>query len=413
MTIETHPLIELRNREGLTRQELASKAKVSERQLARIETEHVQARDTTLERLAKALGVDVGVIAGEKPLPAAENKELALEIDPHNLKTLRKGKGLSRSALATKAQVSERQLARLESSGSMRKTRATTFRRIAKALGANVEELSGAVPVAPKLAPQENMETSGVRVSPQLLLAYDLIQYRYGPTLKQVFELAPLLFVLLAEGSLAWRKERLAEIDEIIQRLYEMSSDSQLYFAGSVYHIDDGADYERGSIMNTDILGDDIRREKQDLDTSDVDPFATYLCKMAKDLGIDGIVNFEEPDSAVYTTWGGKPYEVCGDTLGELTGGSIYARWALLYGDVRLSKIPKDLLKPEAKDDRIAWLENKLSDDMRNTIDDMRQNAPDFEELLKWAKANIIDDASQSEPIKGQSDTDAGHPVGE
>ena len=383
MTAETHPLTELRHRLGLTRQELANEAKVSERQLARIETDHAQARKATLARLAKALDVDVEVISGERPLPAPENKELAQEIDPQNLKALRKGKGLSRSALAAKAGVSERQLARLESPGPKRKVRATTFKRLANALGADVNEISGAVPVAPKLAPREDGGTRRVRVSPQVRLAYDLIQYRYGPTLMQILELAPLLFVLLAEGSLAWRRERLAEVDEAIKRLDELSEDSQLYFASCISDVEAGRDCEGDSIANADLLGEDVQSDESvqslGMDTSRVEPFATYLRKMAEDIGMEGgIVDFDPPyREAVDPTWGGRSYEVCRDTLGELAGDSTDARWALAHGDVRVSQIPKDLLEPEAKDQRIAWLESRLSDDTRDHMEAL-------EAIEKW-----------------------------
>lgn len=84
--------------------------------------------------------------------------------------------------------------------------------------------------------------------------------------------------------------------------------------------------------------------------------------------------------------------------MDELTGGSKYARWALVHGDVQLSKIPKDLLKPEAKDDRIAWLESKLSDKVRN-----REEATEaYAKTLRTIEGN-----------EERSDTEAARPAGE
>ena len=143
MTSEPHPLVELRRRKRLTRKDLAREAHVSERQLARIEAHRVQVRKITTERLAKVLGVDPGVISGAQPLPMADDEVPSLEIDPENLKALRQSKGLSRRALAAKAGVSQRQLARLEASDSTRKVRAMTFEKIAKALDADDKKLSG------------------------------------------------------------------------------------------------------------------------------------------------------------------------------------------------------------------------------------------------------------------------------
>ena len=405
MANEPHRLIELRRRKQLSRQALAREANVSERQLARIETGRVRVRNSTLERLAKALDVAPEVIAGTQPLPEAHNEVPALEIDAGNLKALRKGKRLSRAALADKAGVSERQLARLESPDSTRKAvRATTIRRIAKALDADEKKLSGASPVPSKHAPREHGRV-GFRVSTELRLAFDLIRFHYGPTPRQVIELAPLLFVLLAEGSLAWRKERVAEIERITQRLHELGNDSQLYFAHRVEYVEDGLEHEKGSIMNADVLGDDVRRENEDIAACDAKPFAAYLRKMADDLGAEGTVDFDRSDFAVgwfSPIWGAEPYAVCGDILGELTGGSKYALWALVHGDAQLSEIPEDLLKPEAKDDRVAWLESKLSDDVRDREDAAEARAKEFLKPLL-----TID------PKEGGSDTQAARPAGE
>lgn len=397
---DPHHLIELRRRKQLSRQALAGEAKVSERQLARIEAGHVRMRNSTLHRLAKALDVAPEAISGAQSLPEADDEVPPLQIGPENLRALRKSKGLSRSALAHKARVSERQIARLESPNpTPRKVRTTTIKRIATALDADVKALSGSVPAARKPEPREQVRV-GLQVSAQLLLAFDLIRLRYGPTPRQVIELAPMLFALLAEGSLAWRRGHVAKIEEAIRHLHELSDDSQLYFAWTEY-IADGVEYEKGSIMNADLLRDDLRED--DWYIADyAEPFATYLRKMAEDLGTEGIVDFDQSDSAVgpplSNIWGAESYVVCRDTLDELTGGSKYARWALVHGDVQLSKIPKDLLKPEAKDDRIAWLESKLSDKVRN-----REEATEaYAKTLRTIEGN-----------EERSDTEAAHPAGE
>ena len=377
-TIDRKRILELRDRKGLSRQALAAKAHVSERQLARIETEDVQVRSTTLERLARALDVDGAVILGAEPLPAADDEESPLEINPQSLRALREAKRLSRRQLAAKSRVSERQLARLES--SRKAVRSTTFKRIAEALGTDSKKLSGASPL-PAPAPPEDVHV-GLRVSPQLRLAYDLVRLRYGPTRKQIVELAPLLFVLLAEGSLAWRKKRVGEVDELAHRLHELGKDSQLYFAKYVEDVCEAAvEIEKTSIRSADVLGDTVRGEDYlyqrftEDDLYGVVPFADYLCNLAEDMGIEGIVDFYPNDSDATvgydTIWGAEPYEVCRDCLAELTGGSKYARWALLHGDVQLSNIPQDLLGPEAKDARVAWLESKLSDEVRSRQDDL------------------------------------------
>lgn len=366
-SIDPQRLVALRQRRSLTRQALAAKAHVSERQLARIERGSSQARQTTLERLAKALDVDVKVITGEEPLPAGDDVETSFEIDPENLRALREGKRWSRSQLADSSRVSERQIARIESAHKPVPVRMTTFNKIAAALGADREKLTGKSPVE-RSGEKGEAADFRVRVSRQLQLAYDLVSFRYGPTRREIVELAPLLFTLLAEGSLAWRRERSEQVDELIGRLKELGKHTELYGAAFLEYVLDGNEYERTSISNVDLMGNELRRNDF-RETYDGVPFCEYLLKLAEEMGIAGIVDFfpntSDATVGIDTIWGAEPYEVCRDILGELTGGSKFARGALLRGDVRLSEIPTDLLSPESRDARVAWLEEKLSDEGR------------------------------------------------
>ena len=74
MSIDPKRLKVLRKRKRLSRAQLADKAKVSPRQIARLESEASAgstARDRTVNNLAEALGVDPGVLTGEMPMPSA------------------------------------------------------------------------------------------------------------------------------------------------------------------------------------------------------------------------------------------------------------------------------------------------------------------------------------------------------
>ena len=50
-----------------------------------------------------------------------------------------------------------------------------------------------------------------------------MIKRRYGVNPTTIFNLAPLLFTLIAEGSLAWRRELLNEVREAADTLYGLS----------------------------------------------------------------------------------------------------------------------------------------------------------------------------------------------
>ena len=125
-----------------------------------------------------------------------------------------------------------------------------------------------------------------------------------------------------------------------------------------------------------------------------VTPFADYLCKLAAELGADGIVDFlpTESDATVglETIWGAEPYRVCGDALTDLTGGSRHARWALAYGDVQLSKMPRDLSHAKARDARVKWLEDRLSEDVREEREKWEEERQRLDALLDALVADVL-----------------------
>ena len=352
---------------------------MSERQLARIETagDAASVRSNTLTSLARALRIDVQVLTGEYPLPDFAQEEPMLQINPETLKTLRRNKRMSRRELAKRADVSERHIARLESSRPS--VRASTINRIAGALKTDKRTLTSDVGV--NASDRQDVQV-GLKVSSQLRLAYDLIGHRYGISRSQLAELAPLLFALMAEGCLGWRRECLKEVDSAMSRLRELSQLGQLRFASLLVDIDTGCGVEEDSIDKADLLGDIVRRDGYFSGSdypNEVTPFADYLCKQAEDLDIDGIVDFSLPPEETFasvgfdTIWGAETYQVCRRELTELTGDSNIAKWALARGDVLLSKVPKQLMVPEAKDDRVRWLESKASEKTRELQENWEQ----------------------------------------
>lgn len=80
-------------------------------------------------------------------------------------------------------------------------------------------------------------------------------------------------------------------------------------------------------------------------------------------------MRFDVPEVVLTEPWGAEPYVVCGDELERMTGGSRKARWALSYGDVRLSEIPAELLPDEATERRVEWLESRLRDDWKAELE--------------------------------------------
>ena len=389
-TINPQRLRQLREEKGLSRSRLALETKISERQIARIESASGGAesvRQRTLSALAEALEVEPSDLSSTEPLPNAEAEGVGQSalVDPQRIKALRKGKSMSRVKLAERSKVSLRQIARIESSAT--RVRRTTLNRLAKALGTDLETLTGEDPINPE-PPVPPKVRIGVKTHPQLSLAYDLVCHRYGLSRNDIFESAPLLFTLLAEASLAWRRQCLKEVEEAKDRMVGLAKTSQLYFAKYVLDLESGIEMERESICEADLVGDKIRADGDHMTFCDwlyeVAPFADYLCKLANDLEISGKVDF--PLAAPFSAtvgWGIKSYQVCRNELEEITGKSEGACSALVHGDVKLSDIPKELMAPEAKEQRTAWLERRESEQHKQQREEFNQLSKEFEELLE------------------------------
>ncbi len=396
-TIDPQRLRELRDAKNLSRRRLAlaTGGRVSERQLARIEagTKAHTIRENTLRVLTETLDVSAGVLVGTEPVPAVAGAEGGSAVDPRRLRALREHTTMTRAELADQSGLSERHIARLESSA--RPVREGTAEALADALRTDLATLAGdGSETYPEPETHSDSVRMEVRVSPQARLAYDLIGYRYGPTRTQILELAPLLIALLAEGCLARRRKRLCEADDAANRLRALGKGaSQLYFTPYLVDVDYGLALEEESIKSADLLGDKVRDDDwawQNFtgdDLNEVTPFADYLCELADDLDVKGIVDFLPTESEATvgfdTIWGAEPYQVCGNALTELTGGTKRARWALAYGDVQLSRMPRDLLHADAKEARVKWLEDRLSDEVR-------AERESWEDLLEALSAEIM-----------------------
>ncbi len=114
---------------------------MSVRQLQRLETGEGMGRihNDTMRKLTGAFGVTAAVLRGEAPIPA-QAAEFP-QIDADCLRVVREGRGMSRAELAEVSGVSERNLARLESSG--RRVQPATLDALAGALKTDARILTG------------------------------------------------------------------------------------------------------------------------------------------------------------------------------------------------------------------------------------------------------------------------------
>lgn len=379
--IDPDRLTRLRTARKLSQQGLAQVSHVSARQITRLEAaeEAINVRAATISRLASALKVTSDVLAGRAPLP--ENLDLPdqepPEVLPEALAELRRRRGWPRSQLAEKAGISPQLIERIERSAKPYKVKPRNLKRLARALAVEEAVLRGSATLPPD-PPTPQQKSVTVQSSPGLRLAYELVERRYGATAKDLFTLAPMLFVLLAEGSLDRRRAKLQQARQALQDLDKLGRDHPtLYFAQDVYQqaFDEGARGEEMSIESSDVRGlqvwDDSAADMHGFTEDDmtVTPFADYLEELANAVDKPELIHFRSwPPSGLPLgegIWGANPYSVCQGDLHEIAGDSEAARWALEWGEVRISDIPTGLMSKDAKSDRAAWLESRLSDDVR------------------------------------------------
>ena len=146
---------------------------------------------------------------------------MQIQIDPERLHSLRQKKGLSRPQLAKQSGITERTIQRLEK--EPQPSQKKTLNRLAKALRVEPEVLTGELPLPESdKAPEPERVQIGAQVAPKVRLAYDFIKRRYGVSATEIINMAPLFFALLAEGSLAWRRKKLKELEEGVDRLEQI-----------------------------------------------------------------------------------------------------------------------------------------------------------------------------------------------
>lgn len=309
--------------------------------------------------------------------------------NPIRLHDLRNAKSLSKKRLAQLSGVSMRTIQRLENPTMSNTTpHWTTIERLAKALQVAPEVLTGKLPLrqAGKAPTPAQRVQVNAEIAPKARLAYDLVKSRYGVSATEVVNMAPLLFAILAEGSLGWRRKKLEEAGEAIRRLDEMSDEVGYWLFGAATTVALNADtLEDESIAKADIFGDHLFSDSHGtfgddpFDRSTDNPFAGYLRKLAADLESPGVVEVERDDLSYGSPWLRFPgYDLCNDEIKNVTNDSLDARRALETGHVRLSEIPEALKGDDAGKERAAWLEERLPDVYR----DLKEDKP----MAKFAK---------------------------
>ena len=290
-----------------------------------------------------------------------------MSIDAERLKQLRDRKGWSRAVLAERSQISVRQITRIETGEAKgTKVRSLTISRLAKALNVESGVLTSDEPLPGATRP------GGVGISrqvsawimPEVSLAYAVIKMRYGINLTSLVNMAPLLFVLLAEGSLVWRREKLQELKDALQPVDDLVVGYRRFVGGASAHVTEGVSLEEQSIENRDLFGETIAYSGAfDLghDPDKHNPFADYLRELAERIGDpdivkDGWIHDDGPLKEL------PAFLICAGDVDRFTGNSDRLKEALRLGLIRLNDMPDKLFADGAEDERIEWLEQAFED---------------------------------------------------
>ena len=338
-----------------------------------------------------------------------------MKIDPDRLRSLRKKEKLSLVKLAEKTKrvnppgITDKTIQRLESASQQNTAvREHTVESLVKALNVDVRILTGELPLPESdkvLTDNPERVQIGAQIAPKARLAYDLIKRRYGVSATEIINLAPLFFALLAEGSLAQRREKLEEAEEVIKRLNQIETAHRMFGVIADYG-DEAYGQEGDSIARADIFGNYLFKDyggtidvlvDEPFDPDEDNPFAHYLRKLADELTKPDdestkpkIVDVHRGDLLFGSPPKFPDYDICSDELDRIANGSPIARICLETGYARISEIPKKLMAEDADEEREKWLENKLL----NIIKEISEK--DERNIL----VQVLATSSQSEKIK-------------
>ena len=301
-----------------------------------------------------------------------------MPIDPKRLKQLRKGKRLTRSGLAEKSKISERTIARLESeTGRATVARERTVNELGKALGVEPGVLIGELPLpdgTERMRPEGGRRRQvSAQLQPNASLAYALIKRRYDLGLTTLVNAAPLMFVLLAEGSFVWRREKAEEAVEASNALRGLGLGNRNFWIAA-QRTEDAVMEEEDSIGRRDVFGEDLFEQDffdEGYDSGTHNPFADYLRALARKIDDPEIVEIGEDIEARGPLKNFPDFTICNGDMNVFTGGDARLSFALRIGWLRADSIPEDLLAEDALEKRQEWLEEQIPEKAKEPLERM------------------------------------------
>lgn len=234
-------------------------------------------------------------------------------INSKTLKAFRERRGISQQQLAEAIGCAKDTVSRWEC-GKTQKVRSHLRKPLCKELRVNWEALT-----KPYAKPQDTWDSFKITVSIRKTVrtSLQLVAKRFNIHQNAILELAPLLFLIVAERSLLERRLRLQEINRVLAESEKKLLDNCAHLGGIVTAHSVSADAqleeEEKSLDERDVFGRTI--EYEFWHEGDEGPFVHYIRDLIKDLPKDAVTSIESFDADTIGS-----YQIADDTLRECTG---------------------------------------------------------------------------------------------
>lgn len=304
-----------------------------------------------------------------------------MPIIPQTLRALRESRRLSQQRLAERseqiegAKVSKRTIARIES-GEIRpeNVRAHTLESLAKALEVapdalckQTNELSDADWREHGYTPLKVLIRDGVRSN------YGRVAHHYGLSPNDLIDAAPWMFTLLAELSLAERRQKLEAAKAAVHDAFQLVPPHLRHAQAGLFDFEHAETDEKSSLAARDIFGKLVLATDHGADPFDPDetnPFIDFLRRAAETLNREVI----DPEHIELCYRTGLPdWPVFENWLDDLTGGDYWARFAVQNVSGIVKHIPHELNGEENTRRRVDWLIQQIPPELRQQEEEKRE----------------------------------------
>jgi transcriptional regulator with XRE-family HTH domain len=306
------------------------------------------------------------------------------QINRDRLKYYRQQANLSMDALAAKSHLNKSTIQRIERGEGGTDPRERTVTELAHALQVSPSDLTSSDPIAITKPAKDTTAKSqlNIRMGSDARNALAFVSARYGVKQATVLHLAPLLFALVAEESLAKRSEQLEKLRELGITLGAIPKAMERSMA-------DFYQRESASIEARDIFGnmldDEDMQRWECTDHADYvgiyNPLALHIHQRVAQTGAtDSLVDWD-PDI-------GPEYKVGSEIALQFAGGDEEIANMLTSGAIGIHEMPSDVRASEDPEPRMKWLREK-----RDQVIDARNRPNPFIKRLNLTGTEKTSDA--------------------